>query len=107
MNALKWDKDFALEQTAGDQDLLQELVEIFKETSVTDLSKIQESIGKQDVAMCRLSCHSIKGAAASLGFQGLRELTASMEADCREGSLAMLTDRISELEKLVKLLKIL
>ena len=105
MHELKWDEAFALEQAAGDQDLLRELIEIFKESSLSDLAKIKNSVEKEDAGMGGSSCHSIKGAAASLGFKGLREVTEAMEDDCRNGSLLVLTNRLSELEKLLALLR--
>ena len=105
MNDLKWDKAFALEQAAADEELLQELIEIFKESALSDLANIKQSIEKGDAATAGSSAHSIKGAAASLGFQGLREVTEAMEADCRNGSLDVITAKLPELEKLLALLQ--
>ena len=105
MSDLKWDKAFALEQAADDEGLLQELIEIFKKSALSDLANIKQSIEKGDAAMGRLSSHSIKGAAASLGFQGLREVTEAMETDCRNGSLVVITAQLPELEKLLALLQ--
>ena len=105
MNDLKWDKAFALEQAADDEGLLQELIEIFKKSALSDLANIKQSIEKGDAAMGASSSHSIKGAAASLGFQGLREVTEAVEADCRNGSLAVITAQLPELEKLLALLQ--
>ena len=105
MSDLKWDKAFALEQAADDEELLQELIEIFKESSLSDLANVKQSIEKGDADMGRSSSHSIKGAAASLGFQGIREVTEAMEADCRDGSLTVITAKLPELEQLLRLLQ--
>ncbi|MBL4902753.1 MAG: Hpt domain-containing protein [Desulfocapsa sp.] len=105
MSDLKWDKAFALEQVADDEGLLQELVEIFKESALSDLAGIQQGIEKGDAVMGEASAHSIKGAAASLGFHGLREVTEAMETDCRNGSLGVVTAQLPELEKLLDLLQ--
>jgi HPt (histidine-containing phosphotransfer) domain-containing protein len=105
MSDLRWDKAFALEQVVGDEELLQELVEIFKKSSLSDLAIIKQSIEKGDAAMGTASSHSIKGAAASLGFQALREVTEAMETDCRNGSLLVITAQLPELEKLLTLLQ--
>ncbi len=37
MNALKWNKEFALEQAADDAELLEELLDIFKDSLQADL----------------------------------------------------------------------
>ncbi len=105
MNNLKWDKAFALEQAADDEELLQELIEIFQESSLSDLAIIKKSIDEEDSAMGRASSHSIKGAAASLGFNGIREVAEAMEADCREGSTVVLAEQYGNLEKLVAALR--
>jgi len=105
MNELKWDKAFALEQAADDEELLQELIEIFKESSMSDLAKVRQSVEKGDVEMGKASCHSLKGAAASLGFGGIKDLTEAMEIDCREGSMAVISSKLPELEKLLSLLQ--
>jgi HPt (histidine-containing phosphotransfer) domain-containing protein len=105
MSDLKWDKAFALEQAADDEELLQELIDIFKESSLSDLALVKQSIEKGDADMGMSSAHSMKGAAASLGFLGIREVTEVMEADCREGSVAVITAKLPELEQLVSLLQ--
>lgn len=105
MSDLKWNKEFALEQAADDQELLQELIQIFKDSSASDLANLKQSITKGDAEMGRGSAHSIKGAAASLGFDGIREITEAMEADCRDGSLAVATEQLPRLETLLALLQ--
>ena len=105
MNELRWNKAFALEQAADDEDLLQELIVIFKESSASDLASLQQSIEKGDAVMARSHSHSIKGAAASLGMDGIRELTEIMESDCREGSLTVTIEVLPQLENLLGLLQ--
>ncbi len=105
MSDLRWNRDFALEQAAEDEELLEELITIFKESSTSDLANLKQGISKGDATMGRSSTHSIKGAAASLGFEAIRELTESMEQDCREGSLSVAIDRLPELEQLLGLLQ--
>ncbi len=102
---LRWNKNFALEQAADDEELLQELIVIFKESSLSDLANLKQGLSKGDAAMGRASAHSIKGAAASLGFEGIRDVTSTMEADCRDGSLSVANERLAELEKLLELLQ--
>ncbi len=105
MDDLKWNKEFALDQAADDEELLQELIEIFKESSASDLANLKQGISKSDADMGRSSSHSIKGAAASLGLEGIRDLTAAIEEDCREGSLKVAEEKIADLENLLSLLQ--
>ncbi len=105
MDDLKWNKEFALEQAADDEELLQELIEIFKESSASDLAGLKQGIAKNDADMGRSSSHSIKGAAASLGFEDIRDLTAEIEGDCRDGSLKVAGEKLADLEHLLSLLQ--
>lgn len=105
MNELQWDKSFALEQAADDKELLQELIDIFKDSSMSDLANLKQGIAKGDPGMGRGCAHSIKGAAASLGFSAIKEITAAIEADCRDGSLTVATEQLPRLEELLSLLQ--
>ena len=105
MSDLRWNKAFALEQAADDEELLQELIDIFKDSSASDLANLKQSIEKDDAAMARAHSHSIKGAAASLGMEGIRELSELIENDCREGSLTVAVEVVPQLEKLLDLLQ--
>jgi histidine phosphotransfer protein HptB len=101
MNTLNWDKKFALDQAADDAELLQELLEIFKESYGSDLILIKEGISKGDAKQVYSASHSIKGAAASLGIEGVRDIAMSVEADSRNGSLAVARDRVQDLEEML------
>ena len=105
MSDLRWNKAFALEQAADDEELLQELIEIFKESSASDLANLRKSVEMNDAAMARAHSHSIKGAAASLGMDGIRELAELIESDCREGSLTVAVEVLPQFEKLLALLQ--
>jgi histidine phosphotransfer protein HptB len=100
MNSLNWDKKFALEQAADDAELLQELLEIFKGSYQSDLLLIKEGITKGDTKQVYSASHSIKGAAASLGIDGVREIALAIEADSRNGSLAVAKEKIHILEEM-------
>jgi HPt (histidine-containing phosphotransfer) domain-containing protein len=108
MNELCWDKQFALEQAAEDAELLQELIDIFKSSYKADLRLLEEGLGEEGGAdkVCR-AAHSMKGAAASLGIQGIQRLALAIEEESRRGvldtarsSLAALHALGEELDKL-------
>ena len=102
MADLQWNKEFALEQTAGDEELLAELLILFKDSSASDLEQLQQSIAAQDAAGVVRAAHSLKGASASLGIEGIRQLAAAMETDARAASIAVAQERLGEMNDLLK-----
>jgi HPt (histidine-containing phosphotransfer) domain-containing protein len=101
MITLKWDKDFALEQTADDEELLKELLEIFKVSFQSDLQLIREGLAEGSASKISAAAHSIKGAAASLGILGINEIAMQVEEDSRSGGLAVAQEKIEDLQTLL------
>ena len=79
MNDLHWDKAFANEQAGEDPELLAELLGLLCESSKTDLQKIKDGMAAGDSQAVAEAAHSIKGAAASLGVEGLRVVAYDIE----------------------------
>lgn len=102
MEKLQWDRDFALEQAGGDEELLQELLDIFKDSSRKDFTSIENGIKNKDTMMICGAAHSIKGAAASLGMGAVRDIAYAIEKDCRAGSLNTALDKKEELGELLQ-----
>jgi histidine phosphotransfer protein HptB len=102
MNTLKWDKNFALEQAADDAELLQELLEIFKDSLQSDIEIIEQGLGEGGAAKVCRAAHSIKGAAASLGIFGIREIAHAIEEESRGGGLDIARAKISLLKLMRK-----
>ena len=102
MNALKWDKEFALEQAADDAELLQELLEIFKDSLQSDINLIEQGLEQEEAAKVCRAAHSIKGAAASLGILGIHEIALAIEETSRAGGLATARSNLSLLKSMRK-----
>ena len=105
MNDLKWDKDFAEEQSGGDTELLVELIDLFRDSSISDLQKIKAGMAANDSEAVADAAHSIKGAAASLGVTGLQEVTYDLEKKGRAGELegydlSVIEDMVGQLDSL-------
>jgi len=68
-----------------------ELVEVFVDATRSDLSQLQSAISAGDAPRAAAAAHSIKGAAASLGFDTTQHLAKKIEMNARkqilEGSL--------------------
>jgi histidine phosphotransfer protein HptB len=105
MSGLNWDKQFALEQAADDTELLQELIDIFKKSCSEDYQAMKLSISENDPVKTCAAAHSIKGAAASLGIVGIRDIASEIENDSRAGSIVIARKRIEELNDLMQQLQ--
>lgn len=101
MSRLKWDKDFALEQAADDNDLLQELIEIFKDSLKADVALIDAGLAEESASKVCGAAHSIKGAAQSLGINGISDIAREIEEDSREGGIAVAKNSIDTLKELM------
>lgn len=98
---LQWNKNFALEQTGGDEELLEELLTLFRDSSQNDFADLRGAVETGDAAVVVRAAHSLKGAAASLGIEGIRQLAAAMEADGRNESVAVAQNNITAMETLL------
>lgn len=100
-----WNRDFALEQVADDEELLVELVDLFYDSSAGDLAAIKDAVANGDAQGMSDGAHSIKGAAASLGIEGIRNVTADIEKAGRSGDLEGGKSYIPALEELLEQFK--
>jgi len=96
-----WDRDFALEQAADDEELLAELIDLFHDSSASDLAAIKEGALSADTAAIGDAAHSIKGASASLGIEGIRSVAADIEKAGRAGDLEKAKSYLPMLEELL------
>lgn len=62
----------------GDKEEEREIVGVFISKSQKDLGAIEASVSQQDLHAWQETCHSLKGSAALLGAENLRDL-------CQEG----------------------
>lgn len=102
---LHWNKAFALEQTAGDEELLEELLTLFRESSAGDYQQLQQGVAQGDAAVVMRAAHSLKGAAASLGIEGIRQLALEMEADGRNNSVEVARGKLAAMGELLEQLR--
>jgi HPt (histidine-containing phosphotransfer) domain-containing protein len=88
MADLEWDRSFALEQAGDDEELLAELLVLFRDSSASDLGRINAGLAAGDAVAVADAAHSIKGASASLGVEGVRKIAAELEKNGRAGDLS-------------------
>ncbi|WP_028579163.1 Hpt domain-containing protein [Desulfogranum japonicum] len=102
MADLQWNREFALEQTAGDEELLDELLTLFKDSAAGDLAQLVEAVAECNAEAIVASAHSLKGASSSLGIEGIREIAFQIETAARNQSLEGVPELIPLMEDLVK-----
>ena len=107
MADLRWNKAFALEQTGGDEELLEELLVLFRDSSVSDYAQLQQAVAANDATGVMRAAHSLKGAAASLGIEGIRQLALDMETDSRNNSVTVARAHLTAMGNLLEQLKTL
>jgi len=105
MADLRWNKAFALEQTGGDEELLEELLVLFRDSSGSDYAQLQQAVAVNDAEGVMRAAHRLKGAAASLGIEGIRQLALNMEADARNNSVTVARTHLTAMGDLLEQLK--
>ncbi len=105
MTDLQWNRAFALEQTADDEELLDELLDLFKDSSASDFDLLSKAVAANDPAGVISAAHSLKGASASLGVEGIRQLAGEMEAEARGGSITVASENLDAMGNMVEQLK--
>lgn len=103
MGNLNWDRNFALEQAGDQEEILKELLVLFRESSLSDCAKIKTGIEAGDGGAVADAAHSIKGAAASLGIESIRLVTHEIEMAGRNQDIDAAGRYIEELEQLLEL----
>jgi len=83
-----------------------ELFELYRETTFSDLEELKFAISNGDAEMVHEKAHSIKGASGNLGFDELYEAAKAIDDRARVNSLDELENMFQEFwesyEKLVK-----
>lgn len=102
MADLDWDRNFALEQAGDDEEMLAELLVLFHDSSASDLARINDGLAAADPVTVADAAHSIKGASASLGVEGVRKIAAELEKKSRVGDLSQGREFAASLAALLK-----
>ena len=88
-----WNPVQTLERLGGDQELLQEVLEIFREEAPKHLAGLREAITQQDAESIERIAHSLQGELGYLGIaelsHGARELEARGRTSDFQGALSL------------------
>lgn len=81
-----------------EEDEFLELVELFVETGISDLDKLQSAIAEGNADKAANAAHSLRGAAVSLGFVELSEIARKIEEDARNDRLETIAEAAQALQ---------
>jgi signal transduction histidine kinase/DNA-binding response OmpR family regulator/HPt (histidine-containing phosphotransfer) domain-containing protein len=86
-----------LHRCMGKQDLARRLIQKFLVQATADVQEMEAALREQDAARLRLVAHRLKGSAANLSAEALRECASRLEVLGREGNLAPAADLVAQL----------
>ena len=98
-HASTFDRAALSDRLMGDEDLIQEIVSTFLDDTPRRIESLRERITKGDSVGAGKQAHAIKGAAASIGGEALREIAFEMEKAGRAKDMEELTAMMPELER--------
>lgn len=104
-----FDRDVAVTNVGGSEELLGTMVEVYYEETDDLLTKLGKSLEDSDAALLERTAHTMKSSAASFGGELVRVAAAELEALAKGGDLgdaAQLADRLkAELKALLAVLE--
>mgnify|MGYP001204868296 CR=1 FL=1 len=77
--------------------VLGQLVGVFERTATTSLARIRQGVLENDLEQLRLTLHSLKGTAGSLGARRLSAIACVFEAEVQTPGTAPVSPRLSAL----------
>jgi HPt (histidine-containing phosphotransfer) domain-containing protein len=98
------DLDLAREYMDGDEELLREVLGIYREDVHRKVINLHDAVSKGDAEGVRITAHAIKGSSATVGAISIREISSEIEnagIQPPSSAIAELVDRLDvELKKL-------
>jgi HPt (histidine-containing phosphotransfer) domain-containing protein len=94
-----WRRNEALERIGGDQQLLQDLCQIFLEESPKLMAKLRQAIASGDCDGIMRAAHSLKGESSYLGAVGTSQAARQLEDMGRNRDLSRADGTLAELER--------
>ena len=82
-----------------EEDEYLELIEIFVETGMSDLDKLQSAVGEGDTEKAANVAHSLKGAAVNLGLMELHKVAKEIEEKARNDRMERIAESAQALKK--------
>ncbi len=92
------DKESALERIGGDEELYNDIIDIFFEDVPEQLGVLKDALSKQDRIVGERQSHSLKSAAANIGGEAMRQACWKAEKSFKTEPLETLIDLVNSME---------
>jgi HPt (histidine-containing phosphotransfer) domain-containing protein len=98
------DRVSLLERVEGDHELLNEMIQIFKEEAPALLNAMREALQSGDTVVLERSAHSLKGAVGNLSSKTTANAALKLEQDAKNSDMESAKLSLAEVERVMKLL---
>ncbi len=92
------DYQYALDELEGDEEIYQEVLEIYLEDTPDIIERILEAYSTGDCESLSMEAHSLKSSSRAIGGIQLSNIAAQLEADSGAGNLGGAPELISQIE---------
>jgi HPt (histidine-containing phosphotransfer) domain-containing protein len=96
-SAMEFDQEDLLERLSGNEELAARIVSRFLDAMPQQLSTLVEAVSAGDAQAVRQRGHAIKGAAANVGGQQIRQLASKLEQLGTDGNLDSAAEVLREI----------
>jgi HPt (histidine-containing phosphotransfer) domain-containing protein len=96
------DRELALDRLGGDEELLDEIMALFRRECPGLLGKLQDAVEHQDARAVMEAAHSMKGSLATLGAEEGAMLALDLEIMGRNSRLDGSTEALLRLERMLR-----
>ena len=92
------DRETLVERLFGDPDLVAEILDVFRDDVPSKLTGLRDALAQSDVETVTRLAHTVKGAAANVCAEALREVAMQVEHASREGDLERAASMLDALD---------
>jgi two-component system sensor histidine kinase/response regulator len=96
------DLQSVLERIGGDEEFLQELIDLYREDFLDKTDDIQKAIEKEQFGLIQELGHSLKGSSGNLSLGSLQEISYDLEISGREKSIDLARKSLERLKQAFK-----
>ncbi len=94
-----FDHETFLDRMMGDKDMAKMIIDVFLDDIPKQLDTLKQALDACDPQTFQRVVHGIKGAAANVSGEALRELAAEIEKTCKDGAFEKAVEGFPELER--------
>lgn len=90
------DRSVLMESLGDDKDLIKEILELFKDTTLEIVESLEKAANEGDFEAVKRSAHSLKGSAGNIGAKALHEAMRNIEAACAVEDQKALVEQVRD-----------